>query len=314
MMKLSDLPSEIENMAAMWAIKTSHRELDAKEHEEFQCWVNQSDKHAAAYYRAKQLWALTAAEPTKKQLQVKNSVEKKRFHSPISLSLAASVFIGGIVISVWQYQQTEQIDYQAKVGEIQHITLPDGSKVDLDSGAKLQLVFNQEYRQVNLLQGRAYFTVAPKTTNEPRPFQVMAKNGITQALGTEFAIDNENDIVDVSVYQHSVKVSLLSGQELVVGAGDFAQYQTTILPVIPLKDTHSVAWREGQIIFHQRTLPEIIAEVNRYRQKQIILLSDKKTHRTSGVLQISTLESGIAHLASTQGLSVYEVPFVTLIF
>lgn len=313
-MKLSDLPSDIENMAAMWVVKTTHRELDAREQDEFQGWVNQSEKHVAAYYRAKQLWALTAIEPQQAQRKVESKTAKKRFRSPLGLSLAASVFVGGLAITVWQYQQTQQIDYQAKIGEIQHITLPDGSKVDLDSGAQLQLVFNQQYRQVNLLQGRAYFTVAPTTTNEPRPFQVMAKNGITQALGTEFAIDNENGKVDVSVYQHSVKVSLLSGQELVIRAGDFAQYQSVILPVTPLKDAHSIAWREGQIIFHQRTLPEIMDEINRYRIKPIILLADKKTNRTSGVLQINTLESGITHLASSQGLSVYDVPFVTLIF
>ncbi|GAB1441129.1 hypothetical protein MASR2M36_39140 [Providencia sp.] len=87
-----------------------------------------------------------------------------------------------------------------------------------------------------------------------------------------------------------------------------------ILPVTPLKDAHSIAWREGQIIFHQLTLPEIMDEINRYRQKPIILLADKKTNRTSGVLQINTLESGITHLASSQGLSVYDVPFFTLIF
>lgn len=314
MMKVSDLPSEIENTAAMWVVKTTHRALSQQENDDFQCWINTSEQHASAYYRARQLWALTANKPRQKKADNQQITNKKRLPRYIGLSVAAMVLIGVLSISIWQYQHAPQFDYQAKTGEIKHITLPDGSRVDLDSGAQLQLAFNHQYRQVNLLQGRAYFTVAPKTKAEPRPFQVAAKNGITQALGTEFSVDNEGRKVDVSVYQHSVKIALLSGQEIEVSAGKFVQYQSDILPVIPLENASSPVWREGQIVFHQQTLAEIMVEINRYRDKPVMLLTKKQNDRMSGVLQINRLESGLTHLASSRGLSIYEVPFFTIIY
>lgn len=314
MMKVSDSPSEIENTAAMWVVKTTHRALSQQENDDFQCWINTSEQHASAYYRARQLWALTTDKPRQKNVNNQQITNKKRLPRYIGLSVAATVLIGVLSISIWQYQHAPQFDYQAKTGEIQHITLPDGSRVDLDSGAQLQLAFNHQYRQVNLLQGRAYFTVAPKTEAEPRPFQVAAKNGITQALGTEFSVDNEDSKVDVNVYQHSVKIALLSGQEIEVAAGNFVQYQSDILPVIPLENASSPVWREGQIVFHQQTLAEIMVEINRYRDKPVMLLTKKQNDRMSGVLQINRLESGLTHLASSHGLSIYEVPFFTVIY
>lgn len=158
----------------------------------------------------------------------------------------------GLATLLWWSENHEQIDYQTKIGEVQHITLPDGSQVDLDSGAQLQLAFDGQYRQVNLLQGRAYFSVAPTTGSELRPFQVKAKNGVTQALGTEFAIDNEGDNVDVSVYQHRVKISLLSGQEVVVKAGNFTQYQQQISLYCLLPNRIQKSGVRGRLFFNSK--------------------------------------------------------------
>ncbi|RFT12462.1 DUF4880 domain-containing protein [Providencia rettgeri] len=313
-MKPSDSPSEIENKAAMWVVKTTQRELTSQENEDFQSWLNASELHKSTYYRARQLWALTANKPRQQTVDNQQGMNKKRRPRYIGLSIAAVVLVSVLSMSIWYFQYPQPVDYYAKTGEIQHITLPDGSRVDLDSGAQLQLAFSPQYRQVNLLRGRAYFTVVPKTDTEPRPFQVMAKNGITQALGTEFSVDNENSKVAVSVYQHSVKVSLFSGQEMVIPAGNFTQYQSDITPMTSMVNSHSTVWREGQIIFQQQTFPEVIAEINRYRDKQIILLTEERVGHISGVLQINTLDSGLTHLVSSYGLSVYEIPFFTLIY
>lgn len=309
-MKSTTSPSEIENTAAMWVVKTTQRELNAQENSEFQHWVNASKEHANAYYHARQIWALTSYN----QQSRKTEKPIKATKSFVKVSVAASILVCGLVTLLWWGENQEQIDYQARIGEVQHIILPDGSQVDLDSGAQLQLAFDGQYRQVNLLQGRAYFSVSPITGSELRPFQVKARNGVTQALGTEFAIDNEGDNVGVSVYQHSVKISLLSGQELTVKAGSFTQYQQQILPTIPLAKQASEGWREGQIIFQQQTLSEITAEINRYYKKRIIILASDSKEKLSGVLQINTLESGLKHLVSSRGLMVYEVPFFTLIY
>ncbi len=318
---LVDNPSEIENNAALWVIKTTHRELTVTEEQDFQTWINHSEHHLAAYYKARQLWSLTASLPAKvsetkveavaipKTISVKKTINSKAWHA-----LASMIVFCVLSISIWHYHFQEVPDYQANTGELLRISLPDGSQVELDSGAQLSLAFNDNYRQVNLLSGRAYFTVTPMTQQEPRPFRVLAQNGFIQALGTEFVVEDKSDQVEVSVYQHSVKISLLTGQSVTVKAGDYTQYQQHILPISSLQSDNLTAWRQGQIIFHQRTLSDVVSEINRYRRKPVILLTKQSDQRISGVFQVASIESGLTHLAVSRHLSIYEVPFMTLMY
>ncbi|EKT59901.1 FecR family protein [Providencia sneebia] len=315
MKQLIDNPSEIENTAALWVIKTTSRELTKSEELEFQSWISMSEQHLETYYRARQLWKLTAnAAGHQKLIDKKDNTTQKRVKLRHIQRSAAAILFCILSVGAWQYYSKPTPDYYAQIGEILQVTLPDGSVVDLDSGSKLLLDFNEHYRQVNLLSGRAYFAVAPMTQKDQRPFRVQAKNGITQALGTEFSIDEKGDQVNVSVYQHSVKITLNSGEELVVNAGDFTHYQQKIWPTSSLYNTASANWRQGQIIFHQQTLDEVIGEINRYRNKPVILLSNQHTQKISGVFQIKSIDSALANLSDSQGLQLYEIPFLTLMY
>ncbi|MCW2257642.1 transmembrane sensor [Providencia alcalifaciens] len=315
MKDLYDSPSEIENTAALWVIKTTSRELTGQENQDFQAWITSSEQHRTTYFRARQLWALTAPSPIKPITVTENVAEqpqKTRRHY-VWQAFAATVVFCILSVSVWHYSTQIAPDYQAKIGEILQVTLPDGSLVDLDSGSQLSLAFDDNYRQINLLTGRAYFAVAPMISIEHRPFRVAASDGIIQALGTEFSVDDKGDRVDVSVYQHSVKISLLSGQQIIVNAGHAAQYQQQIWPVSSFESDNPIAWRQGQIIFHQRTLSDVVNEINRYRDKPVVLLA-KQGEKVSGVFQVKSIESALSNLSKSRELALYEMPFFTLMY
>lgn len=315
MKQLIDNPSEIENTAALWVIKTTSRELTKTEELEFQSWISISEQHLETYYRARQLWKLTVnAVGSQKLADKKDNTIRKRMRVRYIQRSAAAILFCILSVGAWQYYTQPTPVYYAQIGEVLQVTLPDGSVVDLDSGSKLSLDFNEYHRQVNLLSGRAYFSVAPMTQKDHRPFRVRAKNGVTQALGTEFSIDEKGDQVNVSVYQHSVKITLNSGEELVVNEGDFTHYQHKIWPVSSLYSKTSTDWRQGQIIFHQQTLDDVIGEINRYRNKPVILLSNQHQQKVSGVFQIKSIDSALANLSDSQGLQLYEIPFVTLMY
>ena len=319
MAHFSDLPSDINSTAALWVIKTAQDKLTAEEELQFQLWMNASEQHFDAYCHARQLWSLTESMPresiptsTSTRKLINSKAVTKRHYS--WLSMAAAVIFSVLSVFFWYERTHEVADYQAKVGEVMHITLPDGSLVDLDSGAKLTIAFNDNFRQVNLLAGRAYFTAAPVSKVESRPFRVAAKEGFIQALGTEFLVDNNDEQVDVSVYQHSVKIYLLSGQEVTVNTGDSTHYQQQIWPVSTFEERHSTAWRQGQIIFHQRILADVVAEISRYRDKPVFLLGAQTDQRVSGVFQVKSIEGALSNLAASRNLAIYEMPFFTLIY
>uniref|UniRef100_UPI001C302E07 FecR family protein n=1 Tax=Stenotrophomonas sp. GbtcB23 TaxID=2824768 RepID=UPI001C302E07 len=72
------------------------------------------------------------------------------------------------------------------IGELQRIDLADGSVVTLGPDSAIAHTFTQEFRHIELLQGMAFFSVAP---DKVRPFRVQAEGLIATVLGTAFDVN-----------------------------------------------------------------------------------------------------------------------------
>ncbi|WP_339757064.1 FecR family protein [Algoriphagus aquimarinus] len=98
--------------------------------------------------------------------------------------------------------------YQTVFAEQKNISLPDGTKVNLNVASSLeQLPFeNQEMRKVNL-RGEAFFQVAK---DKSQPFEITTQAMKVMVLGTAFNISSyeEDEIIEVSVTEGTVNVSL----------------------------------------------------------------------------------------------------------
>ena len=123
--------------------------------------------------------------------------EKKAQKSIFSRSIFKyAVAIAGLIIatySITHYTIKEQYEalvnemtYEAHYGSRAFATLPDGSKVWLNSGSKLSVLegFNIDERIVQL-SGEAYFKVA---TNPEKPFVVKVDELTIRATGTAFNV------------------------------------------------------------------------------------------------------------------------------
>ena len=86
--------------------------------------------------------------------------------------------------------------YSTAVGQQQSTTLADGSVVLLNTNSQIKVNYNNEYRDIRLLQGEAHFTVAE---NAAYPFRVYAGNGRIEAVGTAFSVYLKDTTIDVTV-------------------------------------------------------------------------------------------------------------------
>lgn len=121
--------------------------------------------------------------------------EKKKTYT-LRKILAAACLAGIIVCSVWFFQKdqhpqtagtsTVKSELIAEKGFRSQITLPDGSKVWLNSDSKLQYDqnFNDSIREVTL-DGEAFFDVVK---NPDRPFIVHTSSIDIKVLGTAFNV------------------------------------------------------------------------------------------------------------------------------
>ncbi len=145
-------------------------------------------------------------------------------------------------------------------GEKLNLTLPDGSRVWLNSGSKLEFPerFSETERFMSL-SGEAYFEVKKDSL---RPFRVESEGFITTALGTSFNINTKNNPL--------LKISLLTGK--VVIDRDQEKEQITLIPgqefqfdkvgnekrVMSFNLETAIAWKEGRLIFDNASLPEVV--------------------------------------------------------
>ncbi|MGN6437063.1 MAG: FecR family protein [Agriterribacter sp.] len=158
-----------------------------------------------------------------------------------------------------QTNKNNQLETPAGEPENRMIFLPDGSKVVLSAGSKLNYPssFDGMPKREVFLDGQAFFDIKH---NPSRPFIVHTGNVKTVVLGTAFnvkAISGEKDIV-VTVKRGKVKVSddkrvlgvITPNQQIAYDKQHIASVLTNI------KDENYLEWQQRDMIIDNLTMSE----------------------------------------------------------
>lgn len=156
------------------------------------------------------------------------------------------------------------------------VQLSDGTNVNLsvDSRIRMPDVFARDVREVELI-GEAYFDVAH---SPDRPFIIRSGNAIIRVLGTDFGVRSypEEDLIKVVVKSGSVAVSSNNGTEgnsVVLKPGQLARVSSKSNQI----DTEWVdpddylGWIGGRLSFNQSSLKEVIGQLERWYDLEVIL-------------------------------------------
>lgn len=164
--------------------------------------------------------------------------------------------------------------YETKVGEIRRLPLADGSVMTMNSGSQISVSLDRDLRQVNLVQGEAWFEVAKDAR---RPFVVAIGDVQVRAVGTAFSVRRRGTVVEVLVTegvvettaQHDKKLRLVlkAGDRALLGPSALVDYETGQSSGVD----RSLAWRSGMIDLDGTPLSSAAEEFNRYNQRQIII-------------------------------------------
>ncbi|RMX07911.1 DUF4880 domain-containing protein [Corticibacter populi] len=215
-------------------------------------------------------------------------------------------------------------DYLTKPGELKAIALPDGSLMELDGNSAIAIGYDGRQRQVRLLHGQAWFHPRPVVPAggaagaEERPFVVAADNGHTRALGTQFIVQKKRNAVLVAGIEHQVRVSLdqaagpvtlLPGQAVQYGADGFG-------PVVAADVDLAQAWRKGRLVFEHEELRDVVATLNRYSKRPIVLRGGEAVARRSfsGVFPSADPERIIQVMERELGLKSLRTPLAIFIY
>lgn len=155
------------------------------------------------------------------------------------------------------------------------IVLPDGTKVWLNAASSLSyrtsLKERGGERMINM-SGEAYFEVKK---DKNHPFVVSSEKMKITVLGTHFNMNAYNDEVDtkVTLLEGSVKVNLLtsSADEKILKPDQQAILKSSgSLNIADVDASVEVAWKDGEFAFRMKTLEELMKEVSRWYDVQVV--------------------------------------------
>ena len=276
---------------------------------DYQNWKAASAPQRRAAEEAERLWerlgvALVRKSPSKLWRASQLSV--------LVVALAATSFAAGLFGVPASYFPDER----TAVGERRSLALPDGSRLELDSGSSVDIDFTDSRRRLVLYGGRIFVTVTP---DRNRPFFVESGGGTTRALGTAFAVGKEGDGVDVVVAEHAVRVAYPgeeSGPSVEVQAGSQVSYapQTGLEAPHPVNLGSQTAWRRGLFLFNNRPLGAVVAEMERYRRGKIVIADDALKHLpVTGIFETGDTDSLLDAVSSALPVQVHRLPWLTVI-
>ena len=317
--------STIEIEAAEWVARIGGGALPDAERRALNAWLARSSEHAAAFRDAQAAWAdLGHLKQVAEDVPpvVETAVSDRRPNPPghgigMGRWATAAALVCAVGLGVLFADETRillQADHTTGTGKIHEVALPDGSRAILNTGSAISLDYDAEHRTITLLRGEAVFAVA-REDSDGRPFVVRANDVATKALGTEFLIRTRDAAIDVMVLAHRVEVRsfddtgtdrrlVLAGNQA-VRVDDLGQPG----PIRSFDPAIAAAWRRGKLYFDRVPLSDAVAELNRYRNRSILILDDGLGDRlVSGLFHLDGLDTAIGTIADELGAEVLDVP------
>ena len=316
---ITDAPSSDDALFAeanAWFFRLRANDAGVDEHEAFADWLSASPRHAEAWDAVQELFTALEqpaksirrlespnpkAEPageTGRQTRIRSGFQSRRaFAATLACACLLLVFLQSAVL------ENLQSDYHTAVGEQRRIELADGSRVLLNTDSAASIEMRGNLRKVRLLRGEAFFEVAHAPQ---RPFWVEAGTARARVTGTAFGVSRDADRVSITVAEGRVETSADPQAELItpLAPGETALYQDRQLISVRTADLqHTLAWRQGQMVFEQATLAEVVEQINRYRPGRLIITDDRLKNRPiTAVFAVNRLDEAVTALEQTFGI------------
>lgn len=270
----------VEAQAADWLQRRHFWKWSAQDQAELDKWLNDAPAHLVAYLR------LEAALKRADRLVALRSPLVSRLGQlatrnlwPIARRIVAGIVTGAIGVAAMtaSVPRHDRV-YATSVGEKKVITLPDGSRIELNTGTSLRLAADGSKRMVWLDKGEAYFQIRHDAAN---PFTVITGDHRVVDLGTRFLIRKDSNAIEVSLVEGRARVDTLSNwrpsQSALLTPGDVVIANAESMSLMKrstLALSDELSWRRGQLIFRDTPLATAAAEFNRYNIRKIVIADE----------------------------------------
>lgn len=266
------LPRSLQDEVRKWLVSPSKQE--EKEKVLYDLWNEMPAEASAETYSSLKL---TRDKIRKTQRPYKQySIARKLLRAAAILIIPVLSVVGSYLYINEAISEPEMIQCFVPEGEKQELTLPDGSKVNINSGSFLfyPQKFKGETRSVYLI-GEANFTVQK---DKKHPFIVKTNHIKVRALGTKFNVEayHESDRVITTLENGAVKVDKLTEDKdhsFILSPNEQLEYnlKTGVFEKRKINAASYSSWTKGELNFINQPLKEILATLQREYAVQFVI-------------------------------------------
>lgn len=230
----------------------------------------------------------------------------KRRKMPLFLKIAAVA--ASLVVAVLSGYFISEADHKIQVYEVladrgqkSMVTLPDGSRIWLNSASKITYTsdFNSKNRNITL-EGEAYFDVAK---NNELPFVVSTDDMSVTALGTEFNVKSyeEDECVTATLVGGRIRTEA-GGLEVILDPWEEVVLDKNSGKLVKTNVSNrrdSVPWRKNVILFEGETLDQVAVMLERMYNVEVIVDEGIGEYGYTGLISNNSLTNVLDLISGT---------------
>lgn len=262
-------PSAADAAALEWQVTLWSGEVTPQEQDAFERWRTARPEHERAWQQVQQLGQRLHAAPgvvassvLRRGARADRTPSGRKVLGGLGL-LAATGGLASLTMDAPPWR-TALADLRTGPGERRHLSLPDGTRVAMNSGTAADVHFDARERRLRLHAGELLVTTARDTS---RPFVVETREGRVRALGTRFSVRRTAEAAIAQVFEGAVEVTPdgLPAAVLRLAAGQQARFTAHQVDGPHAADPLSTAWERGLLVVQRWRLADVIAELSRHR-------------------------------------------------
>lgn len=254
----------------------------------FEAWLNAAPGHRAAYDRALALsLSIDRQAPTlidRVEAAARRPVRARQTYWGAGLMSLAAV---AVTVAALHPAPSPKADvYATAKGERREVVLSDGTRVALNANTRLSVVMRRDRRELTLASGEAAFQVVHDAS---RPFLVHLGDRDLRDVGTEFDASRQNGLIQVTVREGMVALMRPGApRSLSMGPGSHMEHQegSQDTMVMATNPDEAFAWRTGRLIYRDRPLADVAADLSRYGADEVRAEGPAADLKFTGVLTI----------------------------
>ena len=303
------IPPHVAERALEWLVELQADPVSPQVRQAWMRWRAEHPDHERAWQRIESVrgrLAPLSAPQTAGLARAALATPRPKPRRQAMKTLAVLAFAGGLTWTAREHTPWRQwmADHRTAVGERRTVVLADGTRLQLNTDTAVDVRFDATARRVRLLAGEILVTTAKDPQAAPRPFFVETAQGSAHALGTRYAVRQDDADTEVCVFEGAVEIRPHAAPDRprVLRAGACARYSVQAIGVPFPAEAARIAWADGFIVARSMRLDAFIAELRRYSRAALSCDPAIAGVRVSGSFPLDDLGKVLQTLASTLNL------------